>query len=111
MQTNPDKQALEELADRRAPVNPKWHSYRELPEHDEDRVPLFQEMARIQAADGAKWLRFTIVSDDYPKPPYPHGLYVEGWVEKMGPTTKEAPFSYPLRARTEQENSHAGGAA
>lgn len=46
-----------------------------------------------------EWARWTIVSDEYPKPPYDHGLYFEGWTVspyRMNPPHREAPFNYPL---------------
>jgi hypothetical protein len=32
--------------------------------------------------EGVRQLRFTIVNDEYPHPPYPHGVWVEGWTDK-----------------------------
>lgn len=28
---------------------------------------------------GVQQVRVTIVNDDYPNPPYPHGIWIEGW--------------------------------
>ncbi len=84
------------MADDRTEIAPTWFSYREIPE-DLDEIPkAFADKAKLQHKDGARWFRYTIVSDDYPMPPHPNGLYVEGWADPMGAGTKEAPFSFPL---------------
>lgn len=46
---------------------------------------------------GAKQMRLTIVSDEYPNPPYPNGYYFEGWTDE---NARQLPFaeSVPLAA-------------
>ncbi len=46
----------------------------------------------------AHFARWTIINDDHPNEPYPHGLYFEGWSAKPDFAAGEcaAPFSFPL---------------
>lgn len=69
-----------------------FYSYRPLPKNPQESRSLFIEMADTQKLGGANYLQFTIVSDEYPKPPYPNGLYTQGWIER--PEVFE--FEYPL---------------
>jgi hypothetical protein len=45
--------------------------------------------------EGCVFGRWTIVNDEHPNEPYPHGLYFEGWTEVPIP---QPPFNYPLKA-------------
>lgn len=65
--------------ERPEPSAAKFHSHRDLPDDPRDAQALFIEMARSQHEHGARFFRYTIVSPKHPHPPYPHGLYVEGW--------------------------------
>lgn len=40
-------------------------------------------------AAGAQQMRVTVVSDEYPNEPYPHGYYFEGWTDKHA---RQLPF-------------------
>jgi hypothetical protein len=31
---------------------------------------------------GVEQVRLTLVNDEYPHPPYPHGVWIEGWTDK-----------------------------
>lgn len=57
----------------------------------------FEERRRhsfnLMAQDGATFWRVTVVSDEYPNEPYPHGLYIEGWLERPA---EQPPFNFPL---------------
>ena len=75
------------------PREPESYSYRELPNDPRDAIKLFQEMADIQRRGGATFFRYTIISPEHPKEPYPYGLYVEGWDKEPN---VQAPFNYPL---------------
>ncbi len=95
---------------------PDFYSYRPLPvlvgDTDEERVDesrlILQEMMRALREQGATSVRWTAISPEYPKEPYPHGLYVEGW--KVRPD-EQPPFSYPLDggAATERLCQGCGG--
>lgn len=89
----------EQWVDSRQEVEPDCFSWRDLPE-DGNCQPFLRE---TQAAWRGKveWGRFTIVSEEFPNPPYPPGLYFEGWSKaphSYDPPRKEAPFAYPLTA-------------
>jgi hypothetical protein len=32
--------------------------------------------------DGVQQVRLTLINDQYPNPPYPHGVWIEGWTDK-----------------------------
>lgn len=72
--------------------SPDIYSFRELPADDQAQI-LTAEVLRQMRSRGATFCRITIVSADYPKPPYPHGLYFEGWFEQPDPQPE---FNYPL---------------
>ena len=80
-------------------VAPTMFSYRELPRDAAEFRRIHSEMIDTLKQAGATWFRTTAVSPVYPNPPYPDGLYVEGW--KVAPhlmpvLSKEAPFNFPL---------------
>jgi hypothetical protein len=80
-------------------VAPDCFSWRELPE-DGDTRSFIREMFDVWA-DQVEHGRLTIVSDEYPNPPYSNGLYFEGWSkapENYDPPRQAAPFDYPLVA-------------
>jgi hypothetical protein len=52
-----------------------------------------KKAADVLREGGATWLRATIINDEYPKPPYPHGLYIEGWLVRPD---EEPEFNFPL---------------
>jgi hypothetical protein len=87
----------EDLIDTRPEYEPEFYAYRELPDDPDERRDMFIEMAALQRMHGADFFRYTIASPEYPKPPYPDGLYVEGWKTPEGPW-KQAPFNFPLTA-------------
>lgn len=93
---------IDDLTDTRPEIEPEFYAYRELPDNLADALPLWREMSDLMRGGGATFFRATIASDQYPKPPYPHGLYLEGWREMPG---KQAPFNFPLTAAT----AHDGG--
>lgn len=54
----------------------------------------FDEVERLRQCDwmrvaGAKQMRATVVSDEFPNPPYPNGYYFEGWKDA---TARQLPF-------------------
>jgi hypothetical protein len=77
----------------REPKEPQSYSWRDLPADPKDGRKLFREMQEIQRKAGAKFWRYTVISDDHPHEIYPHGLYVEGWDE---PPRVQAPFKWPM---------------
>lgn len=83
-------------------MTPQFYSFRETPADAMAVQAAFRDMADKQHEHGATWWRFTIVSPEYPIPPcppYPPGLYVEGWEERPS----EAPaFDFPLTRATEE---------
>lgn len=92
----------------------KFHSYRELPDNPGETTALFQEMARSQYEGGARFFRYTVISPEHPKPPYPDGLWVEGWEQRnvralpFGAAGPDGAISPPLtaaslRASTEEK--------
>jgi hypothetical protein len=85
-----------EMSDTRPEIEPSFFSWRDLPADQDNGHRLFTEMADGQRAHGAVFWRFTIVSPEYPNPPYPDGLYVEGWKDVPEGPWKQAPFSFPL---------------
>lgn len=93
--------AADNLTDTRPEIEPEFFSYRELPEDLNDAIPIWREMADLMKASGATFFRMTVASDQYPKPPYPHGLYLEGWrvdPAMQNPSGQQAPFNFPLTA-------------
>lgn len=79
-------------------ADPDCFSYRELEECD---YRAFAEHCRTAFPD-CQWGRFTVVSPEFPMPPYPDGWYFEGWTvnpAKMVPPHREAPFNYPLSSQ------------
>ena len=92
---------MTDLIDTRQLYEPDLFSHRDLPDYHADEPALFREMAEGMKEVGGTFFRFTIVSDEYPQPPYPHGLYVEGWLvdpARMEVPGKQAAFNYPLVA-------------
>lgn len=81
-------------------VDPDFHSYCPLPDEGALGPALFQDMLAKQREAGATFNRLTIVSPEYPNLPYPHGLYVEGWL--MQPR-EQAPFAFPIDAAMAEE--------
>jgi hypothetical protein len=86
-----------QMRDTRTVVEPVHFGYRPLPESPDQAPTLFREMAELQRAHGATFWRFTVISPEHPQPPYPYGLYVEGFVPPEGPW-RQAPFGFPLTA-------------
>lgn len=87
---------------------PDMYGFRDLPDDPKDTLALWHEMGEIMREHGATWFRMTIVSDDYPMPPYPHGLYMEGWrvdPARMDPPARSAPFNYPLVAQNTEPST------
>jgi hypothetical protein len=88
--------------DTRPEIAPDCFSFRELPA-DGDMGAIQREIGE-QWNGQIEWCRFTIVSDEHPNPPYPHGVYFEGWSKaphRHDPPGKCAPFNYPLVAADE----------
>jgi len=56
---------------------------------------LVNDLSDRWSAEGVKHVRLTVVSDEFPNPFYPHGVYVEGWTEAPNP---EPPFAFPMTA-------------
>jgi hypothetical protein len=55
----------------------------------------FLAMTAALRDSGATYFRYTIVCPEMPLPPYPDGLYVEGW--KVAPSSADFPeFEFPL---------------
>jgi len=76
-------------------------SWRPLPQTGSEASELWFEMAAGMCDQGAQEIRMTIVSPDYPMPPYPDALYMEGWFvapHRMTPPHKAAPFNFPVTA-------------
>jgi hypothetical protein len=74
---------------------PTLFSYRTLEQIEAAGMPaVLQELAEIWQED-CRFARVTLVSDDYPNEPYPHGLYFEGWETVPA---EQPPFNYPLMA-------------
>lgn len=89
------------MTDDRPEIEADMFSYRELPANPADCGALWREMGELMRERGATWFRMTIVSPEYPKPPYPDGLYLEGWMiepERMEIPSRSAPFNFPLTA-------------
>lgn len=66
----------------------EWNSFRD-------------QCLRSWCDTGVRAIRITEISDKYPNPPYPDGMYIEGWLvdpAKMEPFARQAPFNYPLVA-------------
>jgi hypothetical protein len=87
------------VEDSREEMEPSCFSFRDLPA-DGDVRPFMEEMHEVWSGQ-CEWARFTIVSEEFPKPPYPPGLYFEGWPKaphSFYPPRKEAPFNFPLTA-------------
>lgn len=80
-------------------ADPDCFSWRLL--HQTDAQSFAREMRRVWEGK-VQWGRFTVVSEEFPNPPYPPGFYFEGWSvdpAKMDPPHREAPFNFPLTAR------------
>ncbi len=58
-----------------------------------------QASIELQSEGGATFGRFTIITDEHPNEPYPHGFYIEGWRERP---REQPPFNYPLTAALTQ---------
>ncbi len=90
----------DDLIDTRPEIEPTFFMYEPLPPHDWDWQksphPSLGMSDRMRA-NGANFFRLTIVSDEYPNPPYPDGIYLEGWKAPEGPW-KQSPFNFPLTA-------------
>lgn len=69
---------MSELVDVRPEIEPDHFSFRELPA-DGDIQSVTQDACEEMWKRGVEEIRATIVSDEYPREPYPHGLYFEGW--------------------------------
>ena len=68
---------------------------------EEEFTPEFrQRLFDGWKAEGMKQVRVTLVNDEYPNPPYPHGVWIEGWTDEKA---KMLPFgegaSPPLMSR------------
>jgi hypothetical protein len=85
-----------DLVDDRPIIEPTLFSYRTVPEGFDGSFVPWREMAESLRAEGATFWRFTIVSPEYPRPPYPDGLYAEGWSGLPDCPWKQAPFNFPL---------------
>lgn len=84
----------------RPEIEPDCFSFRELPE-DGDVHAIVQELGDFWRG-AVEFARLTLVNDEYPNPPYPLGVYFEGWSKaphNYDPPHKEAPFNYPLTAQ------------
>lgn len=46
-------------------------------------------MRTLMKEAGAAQIRVTIVNDEFPRPPYPEGVYWEGWTD---PKARQLPF-------------------
>jgi hypothetical protein len=100
--------ADELFEDNRPLIEPNLWSSRDLPEGG-DLSALTREIVEVWKGQ-CEWGRFTLVSDEYPNPPYPNGLYFEGWSKapwKHDPPGKEAPFNYPLVALDQKPSGDA----
>ena len=110
------------MEDLRPEIAPDCFSFSPLPEGG-DLAPLMREMKEEWEREEhpwqtthPRWGRFTVVNDEFPNPPYPPGIYFEGWsIEpwKHDPPGKEAPFNYPLtfdaqQPASETENGFSG---
>ena len=71
------------------PTAANFFSYFPLPEtpeeFDRERTRAFDLMRE----NGAQQGRITIVSDEHPVPPYPNGVWLEGWSD---PKARQLPF-------------------
>jgi len=89
----------EEMMDNRPEIEPTFFMYEPLPADREDSPRIIAEMSKRMQTNGATFARLTLVSQEYPSPPYPHGYYLEGWAvdpARMDPPGKQAPFNFPL---------------
>ena len=89
------------MEDTRLPATPEFHGYRPLPSDPEDSFALVQEMIQNQRAaeNGATFFRVTAITPEHPQPPYPEGLWVEGWrvdPGSMRPPRRQADFAPPI---------------
>ncbi len=82
-----------------ADTKPNFFSYVDL-EPRETFEARCHASIELQKADGATFARFTIVNDEFPKEPYPHGFYIKGWRERPA---VQPPFDYPLTAEGDPE--------
>lgn len=64
----------------REPSAAEFHSFWPLEEHSFERG---QQGCRLVAEHGAQFFRMTVVSEEHPRPPYPHGIWLEGWRDKL----------------------------
>lgn len=86
------------------PVEPDFRFYAPLPEIEGDdehgstklQAVVQSKMKEIQIDHDGAWFRMTLVSDEYPKEGYPHGLYLEGWKTRPIFNLIEAEFSFPI---------------
>jgi hypothetical protein len=60
-----------------------------------------RKMVDRQREQGATFFRVTWFSDEHPDAAYPHGIYLEGWIEQP---PEQGPFNFPLdKAKGETE--------
>lgn len=86
------------MIDDRKPIEPDLFAFRPKG-NGEWSLDAVADIARSFEGNAVGWFRLTIINDEHPKPPYPHGVYFEGWSVspyKMDPPCKEAEFSFPL---------------
>lgn len=85
-------------------IEPTFFMFEPLPSHPDAAPALCREMSERMLGNGATWMWMTLVSPEYPNPPYPDGFYLEGWETAphlMDPPAKEASFNFPITAAKE----------
>lgn len=84
------------MTDERPTAEPDLFAYVPLGETPEETQQAVLQKGNAMQRRGSRWARFTAVTPEHPKPPYPHGVYIEGWLvrpHEMDPPHREAPFA------------------